>query len=100
MTEVIISTSAEESLFEVTGHTGYQNPSTGENDVCVAVSTLVGMFGQWLERQYGIYPVHLGEGHAKFEIRPSNVFVNEILTAIEIELRTIANEHPCNLKVF
>lgn len=100
MTKVIISTSAEMSFFEVTGHTGYLNPSTGENDVCVAVSTLVGMFGQWLEHQYGILPVHLGEGHARFEIRPSNEKINELLLAIEHELRSIAKEYPCNLKVF
>ena len=102
MTKVIISMTREDgpAYFEVMEHTGYKNEETGNNDLCVAVSTLVGMFGRWMEKKYGIEPVILVDGHARFVIDRSNTRINELLRAIETEIRALAEEFPDNLKIY
>lgn len=102
MTKVIISTVREDgpAYFEVMGHTGYQDPDTGNNDVCVAVSAMVCMFGHWLERKYGYEPDVLIDGHARFNIERSNTRINEMLRAIENECRILSEQFPGTIKIY
>ncbi len=102
MTKVIVSIVREDgpAYFEVMGHTGYKDAETGYNDVCVAISTMICMFGHWVEQEYGIEPDILIDGHARFDIEKSNLRINELLRAIENECKILSEQYPEHVKVY
>lgn len=96
MSMVLISMVRDDgpAYFEVRGHADYQNPETGNNDVCVSLSTIVTMFGRWLSAEYGIEPTVCENGHAIFNIPYSNSKINELLKSIRHHIAWLCEQYP------
>ena len=101
MTKVIFSTTRCDGplYFECSGHSSYRNPETGNNDVCVAVSTLCSMLVRYIVRN-GYDPQICGDGHVKIEIGSSNIRINEVFEAAMLEFSMLAERFPEHIKIY
>ncbi len=101
MTKVICSiTRCDGPLyFECRDHSEYKNPDTGNNDVCVAVSTLCCMLTRYVLKQ-GYEPDLCGDGHVKIDIEKSNIKINEVFKAVMLEFTALSEHFPDHVKVY
>lgn len=91
MTSVIIS--VDDGSFEVDGHTGYVNESTGNNDLCVAVSTMVRAIGLYIEnRKLGV--TFVSDGYVRFEIWIVTETMREMFMMAYEEFKRLEEEFP------
>lgn len=101
MTKVIFSVTREdgELYFECTGHSEYESPDTGNNDVCVAVSTVCGLLVRYILKR-GYEPEICEDGHVKIVIERSSLGMNEVFRAAILEFKGLADSYPQHIKVY
>ena len=101
MTKVIFSITREDGdlYFECSGHSAYENPDTGNNDVCVAVSALCHMLVRYVAEE-GYDPKICEDGHVKIEIGHTNMKMNEVFRAAMLEFKGLTVSHPQHIKVY
>lgn len=101
MTKIICSmTRCDGPLyFECEGHSKYVNERTGNNDVCVAVSTLCSMLVRYALLT-GHRPQVCEDGHVRIDIESSDMRTNEVFKAAMIEFSAIAARFPQHVKVY
>lgn len=101
MTKIVYSkTRCDGDLyFECKGHSGYKNPDTGNNDVCVMVSALCSMLVRYIDSK-GYEPKICEDGHIKIEIEHSDMYINEVFDAAMLEFASVAEQYPEHLKVY
>lgn len=95
MTEVIYEVGKRVSL-SIEGHTGYINPETQNNDLCVAVSTLTIMLVRYCDRK-GIY-TEVADGI--FRVEAEGTADNRLIVGEVVEtLKWLQQEYPQYIKV-
>lgn len=99
MTSVLIYLGLNEATFEVKGHSSYSSPDMGYNDVCISVSTLVTMFGRWMEQEYDLVPSICEDGHYLFEIYDYSSEMEELLMAMRTHFEWLSEQYPSHVKL-
>ena len=87
-------------FFDCDGHSSYKNPDTGNNDLCVATSTLCTMLIKYLGAEFGVAPSVCKDGHVRFDIKEPNRHMLEVFRAVMHEFYWLEEMYPDNLKVY
>lgn len=87
-------------FFDVEGHTGYQNPETGNNDVCVAVSAICSGLVEHLRKEHGLLPDICKDGHIRYDIEASALRIREAFKMAENSLKWLQSQHPDYIKIY
>ena len=85
--------------FECKGHSDYMNEKTGNNDACVAVSTLCSMLVRYVLLA-GHKPQVCEDGHVRIVIEASDMRTNEVFKAAMLEFSALAELFPRHVKVY
>lgn len=99
MTKVICFLNDGNIYFDCSGHSNYTNKETGNNDVCVAVSTLCSMLVRYMQTQ-GIAPEICEDGHILFKKGSVKKTTREVFEAVMVEMRALAEGYPDYVKVY
>ena len=101
MTKVICSMAKYNNplYFECKGHSDYTNEKTGNNDACVAVSTLCSMVVRYTLLA-GHEPQVCEDGHVRIDIEVSDMRTNEVFKAAMLEFSALAELFPGHIKVY
>lgn len=86
-------------FFDCKDHSDYKNPDTGNNDVCVATSTLCSMLVRYIVGR-GYTPTICEDGHVRIDISQSCPYINEVFNAVMIEFKALQDEFPEHIKVY
>lgn len=109
MVKVIYSTdSTGKVYYECAGHADYKDPATGNNDICVAVSTINLLLARYLDMEHGIKPVKFEDGNVVFDIGRADTFIerdaiigmNEVFKAAMLEFSWLSEQYPEAIKVY
>lgn len=87
-------------FFDVEGHTGYQDSITGNNDACVAISTVCAGLVVHLEKEHGLLPDVCSDGHVQFKVEESTLRIRESFKMAENTLKWLESQYPEHIKVY
>lgn len=99
MTKVICFLNDGNVYCDISGHSDYKNPDTDNNDVCVAVSTLVCMLVRYM-KSIGIDPDICEDGHVLFNRMSQSKTTRAVFEAALIELEALEQEYPEHIKIY
>lgn len=102
MTKVLVSFTRMDGpvFFDVEGHTGYKNPKTGNNDLCVAVSAICSGLAVHLREEHGLLPDICEDGHIRYSIEASTLRIHEAFKLAENALKWLQSQYPEYIKVY
>ena len=99
MTKIILNLKDNILYFEAQGHSDYKNDDTGNNDVCVAVSTLCSMLVRFVAERGK--PIEKAEdGHVVINIPRPTVYIETVFDAAMLELMALEKEYPEHIKLY
>lgn len=99
MTKIICLLNDGNVYFDCTGHTGYQNEETGNNDVCVAISTLCCMLIRYMD-SIGIEPQICKDGHVLFNRANMDKKTITVFKAARMQLEALQEDYPDHVKIY
>lgn len=87
-------------FYNCTGHADYKDPESGNNDLCVAMSTLNLLLVRHMDLEYGITPKKFEDGLVEFNISASNMWINEVFKSVTTTIKYLSDLYPEQIKVY
>lgn len=102
MVKVMFSTTRSDGplYYNCSGHADYKDPVTGNNDICVAISTLNLQLARHMDVEYGISPKKFEDGEVIFDISGSNMWINEVFKSVFNTIKYLSELYPNQIKVY
>ena len=102
MVKVVFSMTRKDGplYYDCRGHADYKDPETGNNDLCVALSTIHLQLVRYMDVEYGIRPKTFEDGIVTFDLDKSNMLMNEVFTSAMHTIKYLAEQYPGQIKVY